>query len=76
MVRVVAAARSDPALMKEWDQVVREQDLVEPNARVVPTVSITLCLTVHLPQWTHHRMPSDLESSEDLYSSCLLCTRF
>jgi hypothetical protein len=66
MVRVAAAARPDPAPMKEKDQLVREQDTVESSAGIVPTVSITLCSTVHLPQYIHHRMPSGLESSEDL----------
>jgi hypothetical protein len=74
MVRVAAAARPDLAPVKESDQIVREQDPVASSAGIVPTVSITLCPTVHLPECIHHRMSSGLESSEDLYGSRLLCT--
>jgi hypothetical protein len=71
---VAAAARPNPALMKERDQLVREQDTFESSAGIVPTVSITPCSTVHLPECIHHGMPSGLESSEDLHCSRLLCT--
>jgi hypothetical protein len=72
---MVAAARSDPAPMKEKDQIVREQDPIESSAGVVPTVSITACPTVHLPECIHHRMPRCLEIREDLCGSCLPCPR-